>query len=66
MDEGMICRFLLMAEMNGWYGMAGMTSAQLFVSLSEQMQEGISHGRMLLLMDISGIHYSGWCGGGVS
>lgn len=65
MDEGMICRFRLMAEMNGWTHC--MTSAQLFVSLSEQMQEGISHGRiLLLLMDISGIHYSGWCGGGVS
>lgn len=49
-----------MAEMNG--GMHCMTSAGLFVSLSEQMQEGISHRRMLLLlMDISGIHYSGWC-----
>lgn len=65
MDEGMICRFFLMAEMNGWTHC--LTSVQLFVSLSEQMQEGISHRRMLLLlMDISGIHYSGWCGGGVS
>lgn len=27
------------------------------MSLSEQMQEGISHRRMLLMMDISGIHY---------
>lgn len=46
--------------MNGWTHC--MTSDRLFVSLSEQMQEGISHRRMLLLlMDISGIHYSGWC-----
>lgn len=39
-----------------------MTSVGLFDSLSEQMQEGISHRWMLLLlMDISGIHYSGRC-----
>lgn len=33
--------------------------SRLFMSLSEQMQEGISHRRMLLTMDISGIHYRG-------
>lgn len=44
-----------------------MTSAGLFESFDEQMQEGISRRRMLLLlMDISGIHYSGRCWVGYS
>lgn len=35
------------------------------MSLSEQMQEGISHRRILQMIDISGIHYRERRGGGI-